>query len=220
MSYIAKALRNYETLSLNALPEVPRGATLVGSILSATTSEPSQTALGGFSDRLRNLVKSSPRLNIFLQSLQSSLAAFEIMGLGNISTGLAWRGVRLLLDMATEIPGVSPSQLIEATQQVVGKLGFRELDPLGRQKRSQEVALTERIGMAMFGGISLITPMLIMTLHPSRNVSLITTSLATFLFALILALGATQSAGKDVLAATAAYAAVLVVFVGTNSGGA
>ena len=58
-----------------------------------------------------------------------------------------------------------------------------------------------------------------MTLHPSRNTSLITVSAATFLFALVLALVATDSDGKDVLAATAAYAAVLVVFVGTSSGG-
>lgn len=71
--------------------------------------------------------------------------------------------------------------------------------------------------MAMFGGVALIAPMLIMTLHPSRNTSLIATSLATFVFALILAVGANISAGNDVLAATAAYAAVLVVFVGTNT---
>jgi hypothetical protein len=73
--------------------------------------------------------------------------------------------------------------------------------------------------MALFGGVSLIGPMLIMTLHPSRNTSLITTSVATFLFAIALALGATDTAGKDVLAATAAYTAVLVVFVGTSSPG-
>ena len=130
-----------------------------------------------------------------------------------------WGGARLLLTSVTTGMGVTPSQLMEAVQRNVGNLGFRELDPLGRQKRSQKAALTQRIVMAMFGGVALITPMLIMTLHPSRNVSLVTTSLATFLFALILAFGATESAGKDVLAATAAYAAVLVVFVGTNSAG-
>lgn len=108
---------------------------------------------------------------------------------------------------------------MEIMQGVVGNLGFRELDPLGREKRSQKTALTERIIMATFGGVALIAPMLIMTLHSSRNTSLITTSLATFIFALVLAIGATNSAGKDVLTATAAYAAVLVVFVGTNTTG-
>lgn len=70
--------------------------------------------------------------------------------------------------------------------------------------------------MALFGGIALIAPMLVMVFHPSRSVSLITSSLATFLFAIILAFGARDSTGKDVLAATAAYTAVLVVFVGTS----
>ena len=134
-------------------------------------------------------------------------------------SSLVWRGARILLTSVTAEMGVTPSQFIEAVQRNVGNLGFRELDPLGRQRRSQKAALTQRIVMAMFGGVALITPMLIMTLHPSRNVSLVTTSLATFLFALILAFSATESAGKDVLAATAAYAAVLVVFVGTNSAG-
>lgn len=71
--------------------------------------------------------------------------------------------------------------------------------------------------MAIFGGAALIGPMLIMTLHPSRNTSLITVSVATFLFALVLAIIANDSSGKDVLGATAAYAAVLVVFVGTST---
>lgn len=70
--------------------------------------------------------------------------------------------------------------------------------------------------MAMFGGVALIGPMLIMTLHPSRNTSLITVSVSTFLFAPLLAFIASDSAGKDVLGATAAYAAVLVVFVGSS----
>jgi len=69
----------------------------------------------------------------------------------------------------------------------------------------------------MFGGLALIGPMLIMTLHPSRNTSLITVSVATFLFALLLALLARDSTGKDVLGATVAYAAVLVMFVGTST---
>jgi hypothetical protein len=77
-------------------------------------------------------------------------------------------------------------------------------------------AFSSRFLMAMFGGIALIAPTLIMALYPSRNTSLITTSIATFLFASVLALGAKDSSGKDVLAATAAYAAVLVVFIGTS----
>ena len=70
--------------------------------------------------------------------------------------------------------------------------------------------------MAFFGGIALIGPTLIMALHPGLHTSLITTCIATFLFALALAFGAENSSGKDVLGATAAYTAVLVVFIGTS----
>ncbi|KAK5219994.1 hypothetical protein LTR72_007525 [Exophiala xenobiotica] len=96
-------------------------------------------------------------------------------------------------------------------------LKFRELDRDGRETRARKSALAERFAMALFGGAALIAPMLIMTLHSSQSTSLITVSLATFLFALAIAIFANDAAGKDVLAATAAYAAVLVVFVGTNA---
>ena len=113
--------------------------------------------------------------------------------------------------------GMPPSEILKYMEQTVGNVGFRELDQKGREERSQKRAFTQRIVMALFGGAAVIGPMLIMTLHPSRNTSLITVSLATFLFALLLAVVAKDSAGKDVLGATAAYAAVLVVFVGTST---
>jgi hypothetical protein len=74
--------------------------------------------------------------------------------------------------------------------------------------------------IAIFGGFALVAPMLIMTLNSSRNKSLITVSVAVFIFAVVFAFGANGSSVKDILAATAAYAAVLVVFVGTSSGSA
>jgi len=70
--------------------------------------------------------------------------------------------------------------------------------------------------MALFGGIALIIPTVIMAKHQGINYSLVTTAISTVLFAFILAFGATDSTGKDVLGATAAYAAVLVVFIGTS----
>ena len=108
-------------------------------------------------------------------------------------------------------------EVLHLMEKTFGNLGFRELDQKGREERSQKNALTQRIIMALFGGVALIGPMLIMTLHQSRNTSLITASVATFLFALLMAFAARDSAGKDVLAITAAYAAVLVVFVGTST---
>ena len=133
---------------------------------------------------------------------------------------LTFREADILTKMnaVLEVLGKSslPSAYIERLETSTGRLGFRELDQKGREERSQKKAFTQRIIMAMFGGAALIGPMLIMTLHPSRNTSLVTVSIATFLFALVLAFIARDSAGKDVLAATAAYAAVLVVFVGTS----
>ena len=212
--YTAKALRNYETLSLNALPRVPRGATLVGSILSTAKAEPSPTILGRLLLGLRKRLRLSDSLLASFEWLAKFPAFQSNYTFQNYHLMIIATRIIASLETATEI---TPSRLVEFIQKSVGNLGFRELDPLGREKRSKKTALTERLFMAMFGGVALIAPMLIMTLHPSRNVSLVTTSLATFIFALILAVGATNSAGKDVLAATAAYAAVLVVFVGTNT---
>ncbi|KAK0708059.1 hypothetical protein B0H67DRAFT_327235 [Lasiosphaeris hirsuta] len=74
----------------------------------------------------------------------------------------------------------------------------------------------ERLGMGLAGGAALIVPMLIMVLHKDLVTTLVTTSVATMLFAGGLALLGTKLRGETVLASVAAYAAVLVVFVGTS----
>jgi hypothetical protein len=93
-----------------------------------------------------------------------------------------------------------------------------------------------QIVVATAVGAALIAPMLIMVLYPSRNTSLITTCIFVFAFASGLVIFNTLTyvvgrwlgpAGinsdmpvgsllqlKDIVGATAAYAAVLVVFVG------
>ncbi len=58
--------------------------------------------------------------------------------------------------------------------------------------------------------------MLIMTLHPGLVVDLVTTSIATVIFAVIITFFGTDASGQEVLASTAAYAAVLDVFVGAS----
>ncbi|KAE8444273.1 hypothetical protein EG329_000680 [Mollisiaceae sp. DMI_Dod_QoI] len=64
--------------------------------------------------------------------------------------------------------------------------------------------------------IGLIVPMVIMVLNPSVNKSLITSSIATILVAAVIAW---NSSGKphELLSATAAYTAVLVIFVGFHT---
>jgi hypothetical protein len=97
-----------------------------------------------------------------------------------------------------------------------GKYMFRELNREIRLEREKKNASWERLWMGAFGGIALIGPMHLMVLHRDLHTSIITASVATTLFAIFLAVTARNLAGKDVLAAVAAYAAVLVVFVGTS----
>ena len=70
--------------------------------------------------------------------------------------------------------------------------------------------------MTLFRGVALMIPMLIMSLHPCLILDMITASVATVIFALVVAFGSIDSTWKDVLVSTAAYTAVLVVFVGAS----
>jgi hypothetical protein len=75
----------------------------------------------------------------------------------------------------------------------------------------------QRVGMAFMGGAFLIGPMLLMVLHNSRVTTLVTTSVYVFAFGPVMSVYLEKS--FDVLSATAAYAAVLAVLVGTSTGG-
>lgn len=104
----------------------------------------------------------------------------------------------------------------DAIAEAISPISFREIDQAGRIRRAQKKAFTARLVFALLGRISLIGPILIMTLHESTSTSLSTVSVATFIFALVMALFATKVDRNDVLAATATYAALLVVFIGTS----
>lgn len=73
-----------------------------------------------------------------------------------------------------------------------------------------------RFLVAITGGVLLVCPMLVMSLNPSTTKSQITVSVAVMLFASLMSL-AFRTDNKETLVATATYAAVLVVFVGTSS---
>jgi hypothetical protein len=82
---------------------------------------------------------------------------------------------------------------------------------------NQKEATTQflkRISMAAIGGAFLMGPMLVMVLHKSLLTSLLTSSVCVIVFGVILAFALDDP--FDVLPGTAAYAAVLVVFVGTS----
>jgi hypothetical protein len=77
--------------------------------------------------------------------------------------------------------------------------------------------LMKKAGRGLIGGLSFIGPMLVMVLHKSILTTLLTASICVSIFGLILAIMMDDPVG--VLSGTAAYAAVLVVFVGASGGG-
>ncbi|KAL8715700.1 MAG: hypothetical protein Q9220_000367 [cf. Caloplaca sp. 1 TL-2023] len=90
----------------------------------------------------------------------------------------------------------------------------------GMDERVARVArrrgMKNRLTAAIVGGLSVIGPMLIMAIHPSQVKTLVTASAAVILFAVGLAWKSSAQV-EALLGTTAAYAAVLVVFVGVNS---
>lgn len=184
---------------MNALPDIPSGAYLIGRMGHNVGAEPERTYRGRLKRRVADLaVKTLPGLQDAFDILQSVTPESVVLtAIGFI--------------LSDEGP-IEPSRAVQSLEYACGNLGFREFDQQGRLQREKNQAFTQRIFMGLFGGIALICPVLIMVLHPSQNTNLITVSVATSLFAVVLAIGASDRTGKDVLAATAAYTAVLVVF--------
>lgn len=110
--------------------------------------------------------------------------------------------------------GIESSSAVDYLKAFTRNLGFREIDQVGRIKRLQQEAFTDRLVMVMFGGIALVGLIRVVVLH--RNTILISVSVARFAFAPTLALVAKDIAGNDVLGGRATYAALLVVIVGTS----
>lgn len=102
------------------------------------------------------------------------------------------------------------------SERKANKVGYNKGNP--PETYSPFVDGLARFIIAIGGGASLIVPMLIMSFDASRTKSLTTVSIAVVLFALSLNLGF-KTDNKDTLTATATYAAVLVVFVGTSGSG-
>jgi VIT1/CCC1 family predicted Fe2+/Mn2+ transporter len=82
---------------------------------------------------------------------------------------------------------------------------------------SPSVDNTARVIFALVGGIFFLAPMIAMTYIESKKYMLLTMCLFVLFVATTLAL-ASKASDQELLAATAAYAAVLVVFVGNTIG--
>ncbi len=73
----------------------------------------------------------------------------------------------------------------------------------------------QRLAMAAVGAAFLIAPMWLMVLHNTLYTALVSTTVFVMVFGLVMALRLDKL--MDVMSATAAYAAVLVVFVGLTT---
>ncbi|KAK7993985.1 hypothetical protein PG989_007366 [Apiospora arundinis] len=105
--------------------------------------------------------------------------------------------------MPVEVPG-----LWEQDLRPVG--GFRDENDRTKKRKS----VKQRLLMATLGASFLIVPMVIMSLENTLSVCLITPTCFIVAFGLTIVVYLTES--KEVLSSTAAYAAVLVVFVGLD----
>lgn len=82
-----------------------------------------------------------------------------------------------------------------------------------RDKYGNLSMTVDRLAVALAGGASMLVPMIIMSFASSVTERLIVVSVATIVFANFMAL--TSASKENVVAATAAYAAVMVVFLGS-----
>ncbi|KAK3315981.1 hypothetical protein B0H66DRAFT_624787 [Apodospora peruviana] len=88
----------------------------------------------------------------------------------------------------------------------------------GGKPRKRQESMIARLLMALVGGLAVVVPVLIMVLHPTKLTAILTTSCFVIAVAVGLAVLMVESQPKDVIGFTAAYAAVLVVFVGAALG--
>ncbi|KAL8832886.1 MAG: hypothetical protein Q9170_004688 [Blastenia crenularia] len=104
---------------------------------------------------------------------------------------------------------IGPYAVSQWSQKVWG-----EKERVARVERKR--GMKNRFIAAIVGGLSIIVPMLVMAIHPSQLKTLVTAGVAVLLLAVGLAWKSSAQV-EVLLGTTAAYAAVIVVFVGVNS---
>lgn len=92
--------------------------------------------------------------------------------------------------------------------------------PIGDTRNSTTKAVSfkgflDRLFLAIVGGVLLLGPMWLMVLHKTLYMGLITTTVCVSVFGVVVVVRLKNP--MDVLSVTAAYAAVLVVFVGLTT---
>ena len=125
-----------------------------------------------------------------------------------------------MLDAAMRGKENPDDPLILAQSMGKWEIGNVRPEPVGGTRdenfqRAWAAGFRHRVGAAAVGGIFLIGPMWLMVLHKTRYTVLISTTIFVTVFGLLMALVLDKL--MDVLSSTAAYAAVLVVFVGLST---
>jgi len=95
----------------------------------------------------------------------------------------------------------------------IGKVGLT----VSHTEVSRLVNRLAWIIVAITGGVFLLVPMIIMTFATDAHMRLVVVSVAVLWFAVSVAL-VSKATNQELIAATAAYSAVLLVYVGTTSG--
>ncbi|KAI0163066.1 hypothetical protein BJ166DRAFT_591896 [Pestalotiopsis sp. NC0098] len=124
--------------------------------------------------------------------------------------------IRTVFDLLKIDPGdfEDPISVADPWEDDMQPIGGTRLDNV---KQSRIEGIRDRVLMATMGGAFLIGPMWLMVKRNDLTTSLVSTTLFVAFFGAFMAGYADK--GKDVMSATAAYAAVLVVFVGVGNQG-
>ncbi|TEA15160.1 hypothetical protein C8034_v002609 [Colletotrichum sidae] len=81
---------------------------------------------------------------------------------------------------------------------------------------SNQALIWERLWMGLAGGVAIIAPVLVMVLRRDLLTRLLTLGVSVFIFTFVLAVAAAKMRGETVVGLVAAYAAVIVVFIGVS----
>ncbi|KAK3364658.1 hypothetical protein B0T25DRAFT_599088 [Lasiosphaeria hispida] len=110
--------------------------------------------------------------------------------------------------------GEEIEQITKQTGEAFLEAMNQAISDIAREKMGKaRKALWSRLMAALGGGFALVGPVVIVVLHPTKLTALVTTSCFVILAAVGLATVMKESQPKDVVACTAAYAAVLVLVV-------
>ncbi|CZT21794.1 uncharacterized protein RCC_07660 [Ramularia collo-cygni] len=162
---------------------------------------------------LEELLLRYSRIVKALETTENRDRAFEEEEEDIDSKSLDFHGVRRRLERAKDLDEIYESLRRNWLLKFFGALFKRDLAISLKERFGNLSLMVDRLFVALAGGASMLVPMIIMAFATSRTARLLVTSLATIIFANAMAL--TSASKENVVASTAAYAAVMVVFIGS-----